>query len=262
MKSLFHTLDLAWRLFVRTVGAKYRKSFLGYFWMVAPALLITAGLTLANRAGIVNPGTTTLPYPLFALIGTLLWHVFAEAMDISHQGFEGARSYLTRVAFSREAIILAQCLESVITTSVRLLLTLALVWVSVGIDIRAVLWVSSSFAGALLLGLGLGSLLMPFTLLFTDLHHTVKLALTYGLFLTPAVYQPSSQDSLFAVLIKLNPVWPLMEVARDAAAGLPLQSPGAFTAAILGGLLVAAAGFAIVRASAPIVIERMLLGGR
>src|SRR5688572_5136401 len=108
-------LSLSWRLFVPTIGAKYRKSFLGYFWTVAPALLITAGVTLANRAGIINPGSTTLPYPLFVLIGILIWQIFAEAVEVPHHAFEGARSYLTRVYFPREAIIIAQLLESLIT---------------------------------------------------------------------------------------------------------------------------------------------------
>lgn len=262
MKAISRILGLAWRLFARTVGAKYRKSFLGYFWMVAPALFITAGVTLANRAGILNPGATSLPYPLFALIGTLMWHVFAEAVDVSHQAFEGARSYLTRVAFPREAIIIAQFFESLVTASVRLLLVLLVLGFAVGVDARVVGWVTACFAGALFLGLGLGSLLMPFTLLFTDLHHTVKLVLTYGLFLTPAIYQPPSDGGLFSIVVKLNPVWPLMETARDAAAGSALQYPEALAVVFVGGLLATACGFLIVRATAPIVIERMLLGGR
>lgn len=262
MKSIVQILGLSWRLFARTVGAKYRKSFLGYFWMVAPALFITAGVTLANRAGILNPGATVLPYPLFALIGTLLWHVFAEAVDVSHQSFEGARSYLTRVAFPREAIILARFFESLVTASVRLVLVLLVMWFALGLDVRSVSWMAACFAGALFLGLGLGSLLMPFTLLFTDLHHVLKLILTYGLFLTPAIYQPSSDSGLFAIVVRLNPVWPLMDAARDAAAGMALQSPGALGAVLIGGLMATIAGFAVVRTTAPIVIERMLLGGR
>lgn len=254
-------VSLSWRIFSRTIGAKYRKSFLGYFWMVAPALLITGGVTLASRAGIITPGDTVLPYPLFALFGTLLWQVFAEAVDVPHQAFEGARSYLTRVYFPRESIILAQFYESLITTVVRLILALLLLAVVQGADFRAVGLVSVSFAGAVFLGMGIGCLLMPFTLLFVDLHNTMKLVLSYGLFLTPAMYQPEG-NGLFATIVRYNPVSPLMHSAREAAAGLALSHPQSFMFVLAAGVLVTVIGFFIVRATAPIIIERMLMGGR
>ena len=266
MRSLFGAwgavASLSWRLFVRTIGAKYRKSFLGYFWMVAPALFITAGVTLANRAGIINPGSTVLPYPLFALLGILIWQIFAEAVDVPHQAFEGARSYLTRVNFPRESIIIAQLFESLITACVRLALVLLVLAIFKGIDLRGVAWIAASFAGAVLLGLGIGALLMPFTILFDDLHNIIKLVLSYGLFLTPAMYQPGPDGGIFATLVRLNPVWPLMEAARDAAASVSLAYPQALAIVLVGSVVATVGGFMIVRAAAPIVIERMLLGGR
>ncbi len=252
---------LSWRIFQRTIGAKYRKSFLGYFWMIAPALLITGAAMLANEAGVTNPGSTTLPYGLFVCIGTLLWQVFAEALDVPHQAFEGARSYLTRVHFPREAIVLAQLYESLLTTAVRL--ATILLWLSLAshFTIGGALGLIVCFYGAVLLGLGLGALLMPFTQLFADLHQTLKLVVTYGLFLTPAFYQPQG-DGVFARIVAANPVSPLMNAARDFAASMPLSTPIGFAVALGGGAAAAAAGLLLLRAVAPIVIERMLLGGR
>ncbi len=253
---------LAWRLFARTIGAKYRKSFLGYFWMVAPALFITAGVTLANRAGVINPGNTVLPYPMFVLLGTLIWQVVVEAVEVPHQAFEGARSYLTRVYFPRESIIIAQLFESVVTAGVRLALAIAVLVVAHGLDLRALGIVSMCFAGAMLLGLGIGCILMPFTLLFADLHNTIRLVLSYGLFLTPAMYQPHADGGLFAAVVRINPVGPLMNSAREAAAGLALQNPSTLLLVLAAGAVMTVAGFTIVRTTAPIVIERMLMGGR
>lgn len=254
-------VGLSWRIFQRTIGAKYRKTFLGYFWMVAPALLISGAVTLASDAGVVTPGAMVLPYPLFAFLGTLMWLVFAEAVDVPHQAFDGARSYLTRVRFPREAIVLAQLYESLLTTAVRLVLALGIVAVWVGLDAADAALVVVCFYGASLLGLGIGALLMPFTQLFADLHQTLKLLLGYGLFLTPAVYQPGN-DGLFATLVRWNPVTPLMTAAREAAAGQPLTAPAALATALVVGAAATAAGLLLVRAVAPIVIERMLLGGR
>jgi len=252
---------LSFRIFQRTIGAKYRKSFLGYFWMVAPALLITGAVTLANQAGVVTSGPTALSYPLFVLLGTLLWQVFAEAIDVPHQAFESARSYLTRVHFPREAIVLAQLYESLLTTAVRLVLVLVLVAFAPGLDAGGALLVGVCFYGAVLLGLGFGALLMPFTQLFADVHLTLKLLLAYGLFLTPAMWQPTG-DGWFAAIVRSNPISPLMDAARQGAAGQALAEPMTFALVLGGGAAATVAGLLLVRAVSPIVIERMLLGGR
>ncbi len=254
-------VSLSWRIFKRTIGAKYRKSFLGYFWMVAPALLITGGVTLASQAGVVMPGQSSLPQALSVFLGTLLWQVFAEAIEVPHQAFEGARSYLTRVHFSRAAIVLAQLYESLLTTAVRLIAALVFVAFGHGLDVGGALLLPVCFYGAVLLGLGIGALLMPFTQLFADLQQTLKLLLGYGLFLTPAMYQPQG-DGAFAVIVRCNPISPLMDAARQAAAGEALAQPVVFVVVLGLGLLSTILGLLLVRAVAPILIERMLLGGR
>ncbi len=260
LRDCAQAVSLSWRIFRRTIGAKYRKSFLGYFWMVAPALLITGGVTLASEAGIVPAGDSALPQALSVFLGTLLWQVFAEAIDVPHQAFEGARSYLTRVYFSRGAIVLAQLHETLLTTGVRLLAAFALLAIGFGLQPVGAALVASAFVGAVLLGLGLGCLLMPFTQLFADLQQSMKLLLGYGLFLTPAMYQP--KEGWFAVIVRCNPVSPLIDGARQAAAGELLAEPWLFAGVLGFGVVTTVLGLSFVRAVAPILIERMLLGGR
>jgi lipopolysaccharide transport system permease protein len=231
--------------------------------MVAPALLITLGVVLASEAGVLEQAATPggLSPALSVFLGTLLWQVFAEAVEVPHQAFESARSYLTRVHFSRSAIVLAQLYESLLTTAVRVGVLLVLIAVAHGLDVRGLLLVPACFYGAVLLGLGAGAILMPFTQLFADLQQTVKLVLAYGLFLTPALYEPQG-DGAFATIVRWNPLSPLMTAARQAAAGVELGAPFALAAVLVGAALATLVGLALVRAVAPIVIERMLLGGR
>lgn len=253
------TISLAWRIARRTITAKHRKSFFGYFWMVAPSLLVTLGVVLASDAGVVDTGALPLPKALAVLLGALLWQVFAEAVEAPHQAFEGARSYLTRVHFSRAAVVLAQLHENAIALAVRLAAFLAML-AAHGIWHADVALVPVAFVGATLLGVGIGCLLLPLTQLFADLHQIVKLALGYGIFLAPVAYQPTT--GWFAAIVAANPVSPLIVTAREAAAGAPLTQAWAFFALVVAGAAATALGLALVRAVAPILIERMLLGGR
>lgn len=260
-RNAINVLQLSLRLFQRTIGAKYRKSFLGYFWMVFPALLITGGVSMASRAGIINPGHIDLPYPLYVLIGTLVWQIFAEAVEIPYQAFEGARSFLTRVNFPRTAIVLAQSYESLITTLVRVILVLCMVAIFHKLTVIGTALILFGFLIVALLGIGLGAILAPFMLLFSDLHNTVKLILSYGLFLTPALYSPKAGE-FFYTIVNSNPVSPLMHVMRDAAAFGSVGSPLVFSTFAIVALVLLPAGLALLKMSSPILIERMLIGGR
>ena len=67
---------------------------------------------------------------------------------------------------------------------------------------------------------------------------------------------------MFATIVRLNPVSPLMVAAREAVAGVPFGQAGALAWVLAAAVVMTVLGFAMVRATAPIVIERMLLGGR
>lgn len=261
VRGMTGAVVLSWRLFVRSVNAKYRKSFLGYFWMLLPAVLITGGVSLAGHAGIINPGDTKLPYPLFVFLGTVIWQVFAESLEVPYQAFEGARSYITRVYFPREAVILVQLYEALIGTLVRFVVLLALIAIFVGLSIKGAALIALCFVGAILLGIGIGAILAPFMLLIADLYNVVKLVLTYGLFLTPAFYVPHGEN-IFSWVIRWNPISPLMMSAQDAAVAGALSSAVGLGITLAAGLILVVVGMTLIRISAPIVIERMLLGGR
>lgn len=261
MSAMMSILGLSWRLFRGTIGARYRRSFLGYVWMVFPAVAVTGGISLASQSGVIQPGQTSLPYPLFVFVGILIWQVFVDAVDVSHKAFDGARSYLTKVYCAREAIVLSQLYETLIIVGVRLALLILLVTIFAAGDWLAAIVLTFCFAVAVVLGLGIGAVLMPFTVLFGDLQHGVRVVLTYGIFLTPAFYAPEGSN-LFARLIQCSPLAPLMSSARDAAAGLAISQPG-FLAAVCGvSIIVLVTGMLMIRVSAPILVERMLMGGR
>lgn len=242
------------------MGARYRKSFFGYFWMLAPPLFVAGAASLAVSAGALNTGSTGLPHFLFTLIGVVVWMTFSEGFEAPYLSIEEARPYLTRINFPREAVVLARLYENIVSASVRLALLvvfLAIFGMATPISILAV---TASLAAALLLGAGAGALMAPFMVLFSDLRDIMKLVLAYGIFVSPALYQPSA--GLFGAIVNANPLAPVMTLAREAAAGVPLDSLPAFLTVLAVGAALAFAGLAVFRVSSAIIVERMLLGGR
>src|SRR4051794_31252491 len=59
------------RLFAAGLRARPRRSWLGYLWLVLPALATAAILTFLHGRNVVAMQPTILPYPLFVLAGML-----------------------------------------------------------------------------------------------------------------------------------------------------------------------------------------------
>jgi lipopolysaccharide transport system permease protein len=252
---------LSWSLSAQTLKARYRKSFLGYFWLVAPAMIVSGGASVAHSAGLLRTEDSQLSYPLFVFIGAVLWQSFADSSMLAHRAVEGARSYITRVHFPREALILGQVYEALFVFLVRIAVVVGLLSFFTPLSVKGACAIFACNLVALALGLGISMIIMPFTLLFSDLERSLKLALSYGLFLTPAMYEPV-RGTLVATVISLNPISPLITAARDAAIGRSVSDPESVLLVVVVAFVSLFLGLFLVRVSTPIVVERMLTGGK
>jgi lipopolysaccharide transport system permease protein len=261
IRNAREAIALSLQIFSRTIGAKYRKSFLGYFWMIVPAVVIGGGVSVAKMAGTINPGVTGLPYPLFVFIGVIIWMIFAELLDVPYQAFESARSYLTRVNFPREAIVLVQLYEALVGAAARFVFLCAVIAAFGVFSFGGALILLASIVTAVLMGLGVGMLLAPFMILFEDLRNTVRLFVSYGIFVSAAFYAPHS--GVFGRVIQINPLSIVMAAAREGVetGGLTTVIP-AFLAVIIVSVVFVVLGTILIRIALPIVVERMLIGGR
>jgi lipopolysaccharide transport system permease protein len=261
IRNAREAVALSLQIFSRTIGAKYRKSFLGYFWMIVPVVVIGGGVSVAKLAGTINPGVTGLPYTLFVFIGVVIWMIFVELLDVPYAAFENARSYLTRVNFPREAIVLVQVYESLVGAAARYVFVCAIIAAYGLFSVGGALILLASLMTAILLGLGTGMLLAPFMILFEDLRNTIRIFVSYGIFVSAAFYAPHS--GVFGRVIQINPLSIVMGAAREGVetGGLTLVMPS-FLIVVLVSVLLVVTGAILIRIALPIVVERMLIGGR
>lgn len=258
--SLAEIFVLSAHLFKRTVGARYRRSYLGYFWMIAPPLFVSGVATLAVRAGALSSTSSGLPQFLFTTIGVVVWMTFSDTFETPYAAIEEARPYLTRINFPREIVVLAKLYETGVTIGVRLALLYALLFLFHRASPVSLAGVTGALFCALALGMGAGALIAPFSVLFSDLHDFTRLAIGYGMFASPALYAPRS--GIFAMVVNANPLAAPMVLARETAAAAPLDDLPAFLAVLAVGLALVVVGMCVFRLSSTIIVERMLLGGR
>ena len=109
--NMWHDLvasrELAWRLIVRDINARYRQSVFGILWAFLPPLATAGIFIILNRAAVINVSTQDIPYPVFVLFGTLLWQVFVASLSAPLKAVGENRLMLARINFPREALILS-----------------------------------------------------------------------------------------------------------------------------------------------------------
>ncbi|MGD1921145.1 MAG: ABC transporter permease [Pleurocapsa sp.] len=255
-RDLLASRELAWRLLVRDISAKYRQSFLGFFWAIIPAVVTAAGFTMAKNNGIVNIGTTDLPYPAYVMFSMTLWQTFIEALNAPMQGVATGKAMLARINFPREAIILSKLGEVFFNFGIKLILIVALfIWFKMPVTASIIL-APVALIHLIALGTFIGLILAPMGALYQDISRAVALLTGFWLFITPVVY-PIPTSGLFGAIVKFNPVTPLLVTTRELATTGIVSDPTAFWIASIFSLVGLFVAWIIYRVSIPYVVERI-----
>jgi len=248
--------ELAWRLFVRDLSALYRQTFLGYVWAFLPPLAASATFIFLQSQGIVQVGATPVPYAAFAMMGTLLWQVFVDAIQSPSATVQSAKAMLAKINFPREAILMAGAYMVVFNAAVRFVL-LAVVMAAWHVAPGAGLLVFPvAMFGLLACGFAVGLLLLPLGSLYGDVARGIPIVAQFWMLLTPVVY-PARSQGLAGWLATWNPVAPVLTTAREALSGLSLSQLPMCLAVSFGAGLLCFMGLAAYRLVMPLLIERM-----
>jgi lipopolysaccharide transport system permease protein len=255
-RDLLNSRELGWRLFVRDLSAQYRQSLLGVTWALLPPILIGLVFIVLHSKNVIQLAPTAIPYPVFALVGTLYWQIFVDALNAPLQSVSGAKSILTRVQFPREALILSALYTVLFAAFLKGLVLLGVLFFF-GIPLQYGLLLAPLAIGALIvLGLGIGLALTPLGLLYTDVSSALVVVVQIWFFATPVVYLAPESWPL-SLVSTLNPVSPLLTAARDLTTLGSVSNPlslilasGLACAGLLGAWI-------LYRVALPITIERL-----
>ena len=255
-RDLLASRELAWRLLVRDISAKYRQSFLGFLWAIIPAVVTAAGFTMAKSNGIVNIGATDLPYPAYVMFSMTLWQTFLEALNAPLLGVTTGKAMLARINFPREALILSKLGEVFFNFGIKLMLIIALfIWFKMPVSASIIL-APVALIHLIALGTFIGLMLAPIGALYQDVSKAVTLLAGFWLFITPVVY-PVPTGGLFGIVVRLNPVTPLLVTTRELATTGTISDPTSFWIASGISLIGLFFAWVIYRVSIPYVVERI-----
>jgi lipopolysaccharide transport system permease protein len=260
LKSMFSDLKscrfLAWRFFVRNLSAQYRQTFLGYIWIFLPPLATTAVWIFLNSQKIINIPQTNLPYPVYVLTGTLLWQGFVDALNSPIQLVNGSKHMLTKIKFPHEALIMAGLATVLFNFLVRFILMIGVYfWAGISFHVNMLL-APFGILSLLFLGLVAGVLFLPFSMLYGDVQRFIGMMTSFWFFITPIVY-PVPTVWPASLIVKLNPVSPMLVASRQWLTGGEASDPFMFIVVLCSSIFLGFLGWLFYRLAMPHLIERI-----
>ena len=229
LRELWRYRDLVMLFVRRDFVSAYKQTILGPLWYLIQPLLTTLTYTVIFGQ-IANLPTDGLPQFLFYMSGTAIWAYFADCLTKTSNTFVNNSNLFGKVYFPRMAVPVSILISNLITFAIQFVffLLFALYFGLRGSTITPNLWILSTPLLLLMmagLGLGFGVLISAMTTKYRDLRFLVQFGVSLLMYATPVIYPISSVPAQLQMLIRLNPMTPIVETFRFAFLGAGSVNP-------------------------------------
>jgi lipopolysaccharide transport system permease protein len=241
-----YTTFFGWR-FLRKA---YMGTFVGLPWLFLRPIL-DVGLKVFVFGGLIGITSGGIPYPLFVLMATAAWQVFAEALTWAVRSLYMSRSLLQAVHVPRLVVVLG----TIVPTAVHFLIVLGITALMVvyyviadGTTYLSVSWSSPAYIvgglGLLLLqGVGLGIVAAVLGARTREVRFILAYLLGFFYFLTPILYSFQNVPERFRLVSELTPMTGAMELFKAGIFGTPFPPTLALAVSIVAVLVIWGPGF-------------------
>jgi len=248
--------ELGLRLFKRNLKAMYRQSLLGFVWALFPPLVTAAIWIFLRGNNVMSMGETSIPYPVFVLVGTLLWKIFSESMMAPLQSITSNKAMLIKINIPREGLLLSGIYNVIFNVLIKIFL-LAIIFIVFKQPISlSIIGVIPGILSIIICGFAIGLILTPLGMLYTDISRGLGLILPFLMYLTPVIY-PKPTEGMVAMIMKLNPMATLLVETRNWFTSQPALELNMFMIYTAAFMVLAFFALMIFRISMPMIIERI-----
>lgn len=224
LKELWDYRELFYFFTWRDVKVKYKQTLLGVLWAIFQPVIMTLLFTLGFGNMIATQTQLSIPYPVFALSGFLLWNVFSSGLSNAGNSMVSNANIIKKIYFPRLIIPVSSILVSlidfvmafVVFIPVMLFYKVSMVW-------HAIYFIPLSLILTVLAAFGLGVFLSALNVKYRDFRYILPFFIQALLFATPIIYPITITGSGgFNGLLRLNPMYAPIEIFRSNFSGFDL----------------------------------------
>jgi ABC-type polysaccharide/polyol phosphate export permease len=225
----------------RDLSLRYRNAILGFGWAVFAPLLQVIVFTLVFTR--VAPIDTGLPYPVYAYTGLLVWTMFASALRAAASSLTANPDLVTKVYFPREVLPFSAVLVAVLDFAVAsVVMALLMAYYDVGVG-WSVLFLPIVVLVHVAFTAGVALIVAMAHLFYADVKYVFELVLLVWMFGSSVLYPIDGMGGTLGVIMRLNPMTPIIEAYRDVLLRNTLPAPGPFVGVAVVALLTLGLGW-------------------
>lgn len=246
------------QLFKRDFVVQFKQTILGYIWAIITPLLGIVSFLYLYFIGVLTPGVTDMPYPLYVLIGSNIWATFSGTMGAVSGGLQAQADLVMRTNIPKLALAISS-LASIVYGILISMVTMGLIFFFYGI------WPSPWFLvyplltlPLLLLGIALGLILAVLSSIARDIVKIVTQGVAFLAFITPIYFLPESiSNPVIKALITFNPFSYMVDLPRSLIYSGTAQDVGIYLLVTLGFIILFVIGLRFFYLIDDLVAERL-----
>jgi ABC-2 type transport system permease protein/lipopolysaccharide transport system permease protein len=196
----------------RDIKVKYKNSFLGILWSMLNPLLTMIVLTFIFS----NIFRNSIPnFPVYCLAGRLIYDFFAQSTNQCMKSITSKSSLIKKIYVPHYIYPLSKVMSTFIIFLISLI-PLLIVMVLTGVKLRFInLFMIYPLVSLFFISLGIGLILATVNVFFRDMQHIYSVILMLIMYMSAIFYSANIVNPTFAVVMKLNPIFPVICLFRD-----------------------------------------------
>lgn len=204
------------QLVVTDFKLRYQGSVLGYVWSLLRPLALFVILYIVF-AKFLRIGDAIPNYPIYLLLGIVLWNYFAEVTSGSVSAIVGRGDLIRKLNFPKYVIVLAGSFSALINLFINFIV-IALFMLVTDIDLSInILLLPLIILELFIFALALAFFLSAAFVKFRDISYIWEVVMQGAFYATPILYPLKLVPDFAAKLLLLNPMAQIIQDARYVA---------------------------------------------
>ena len=201
--------NLLWTMTEKELKVRYKKTLLGFLWVILNPLLEMAiiGFVFSYFINIPN-------YYLFLLIGLVPWTFFSQSVNNAIISIVSERRLLHKAKFPIEVIPLSVVIANLLNLVISFLLLLVFLLIFEKVIFVKLIFLIPAIFLLVVFTSGLCLLVSSLYVKFRDVGYIVRTVLILAFYVTPIVYDLSLIPSEIRGLFMFNPLSSIIELFR------------------------------------------------
>jgi len=207
--------ELIWQLFKRDFLMQYKKSFLGFGWILLAPLIGFASWVFMNAAGVLKPGDMDFPYPAFVLISTTLWGFFTSSVIAASRTLKAGQGFIGQVHYPHHIMLVKELLQAYLNFLINYIFVTALLF-CFSVNLNFLYYITPLLVlPMLVVAVSIGLTASIINVVSMDVEKGIGYVLGFLMFLTPVVYTADNKTGIVKTILTCNPMTYLHGSARD-----------------------------------------------